>query len=90
MIQSDTEQSSTVSSQETSAPAAKEKKPTFAPDYIRDISEQVYRIRLEQDCAGNVARMIEKDEDEGQTLRNRAAAFDPLTRAYLKALGIEP
>lgn len=70
--------------------AAKAKKPTFAPDYIRDLSEQVFRIRLEQDCPGNVARMIEKDEDSGEKLRNRAAAYDPITRAYLKAMGVEP
>ena len=67
----------------------REPKPTFDPTYIRDISEKAYRIRLEQDCAGNVDRMIERDEDNGEMLRNRAAAYDPLTRAYLKALGIE-
>lgn len=69
---------------------SREPKPTFDPDYIRDVSEQAYRIRLEQDCPGNVARMIEKDEDEGQKLRGRAGAYDPLTRAYLKVLGFEP
>lgn len=68
----------------------REQKPTFHPDYIRGISEEVYRFRLEQDCAGNVARMIEKDEDGGEKLRNRAGAYDPLTRAYLKVLGFEP
>ncbi len=68
----------------------REPKPTFDPDYIRDVSEQAYRIRLEQDCPGNVARMIEKDEDNGEKLRNRAGAYDPLTRAYLKVLGFEP
>jgi len=68
----------------------RERKPTFDPEYIRDISEAVYRARLEQDCAGNVARMIEKDEDTGQMLRGRAGAYDPLTRVYLKALGFEP
>lgn len=35
-------------------------------------------------------RMIEKDGDDGQKLRNRAGAYDPLTRAYLKVLGFEP
>lgn len=68
----------------------REPKPTFAPEYIRDLSEKVYRLRLEQDCAGNVARMIEKDEDNGEMLRNRAGFFDGLTRAYLKVLGFEP
>lgn len=65
-------------------------KATFDPAYIRDVSEQVYRMRLEQDCHGNVERMIAKDEDNGEKLRNRAAAYDPLTRAYLKVLGFEP
>jgi hypothetical protein len=69
---------------------AKERKPTFAPEYIRDLSEKVYRIRLEQDCDGNVARMIAKDEDSGEKLRNRAGSLDPLTRAYLKVLGVAP
>lgn len=69
---------------------AREPKPTFDPIYIRDISERAYRLRLEQDCEGNVARMIEKDKDGGEKLRNRAGAYDPLTRAYLKVLGFEP
>lgn len=67
-----------------------EPKPTFDPEYIRDVSEKTYRLRLEQDCAGNVDRMIAKDEDSGAKLRNRAGAYDPLTRAYLKVLGFEP
>lgn len=69
---------------------SKEPKPTFDPAYIRDLSEQVYRMRLEQDSPGNVDRMIAKDEDNGETLRNRAGFYDPLTRAYLKVLGFEP
>ena len=68
----------------------REPKPTFDPTYIRDLSEQAYRYRLEQDCEGNVARMIEKDEDNGEKLRNRAGAYDPLTRAYLEVLGFKP
>lgn len=54
--------------------------PTFDPIYIRDISERVYRIRLEQDCPGNVARMIGKDDDGGKMLRSRAGHLDSLTR----------
>jgi hypothetical protein len=69
---------------------AREPKPTFDPEYIRDISEKVYRLNLERDCDGNVTRMIEKDKDEGQKLRNRAAAYDSVTRLYLKVLGFEP
>jgi hypothetical protein len=69
---------------------AREPKPTFDPCYVRDLSEAVYRIRLEQECAGNVERMIAKDGDSGQKLRNRAGQYDPLTRAYLNVLGFKP
>lgn len=66
-------------------------KPTFDLEYIRDISEQVYRIGLNRDCGeGATERMIAKDKDGGEMLRNRAAAYDKLTRAYLKVLGFEP
>lgn len=65
-------------------------KPSFDPEYVRDISEKVYRLRLEQDGPGNVARMLDKDADDGAKLRNRAASYDVLTRAYLKVLGFEP
>lgn len=68
----------------------REPKPTFDPEYIRDLSERVYRDMLEQDCPGNVERMITKDEDDGRKLRNRAGYYDRLTRAYLKALGFSP
>jgi hypothetical protein len=64
------------------------REPTHSTEYVRNISEQVYRARLEQDCPGNVAKMIEKDEDDGQKLRNRSGQYDALTRAYLKALGV--
>lgn len=68
-----------------------EKKPTFDLNYIRDISEKVYRINLNRDSGeGAPERMIEKDQDNGEKLRNRAGAYDKLTRAYLKVLGIEP
>lgn len=69
---------------------AAERKPTFDPEYIRDISELVYRARLESDCLGNVQRMIAKDKDDGEKLRNRAGQYDALTRIYLGALGFEP
>jgi hypothetical protein len=66
---------------------AREPKPTFDPDYVRDLSEKVYRDRLGAD---DVVSMIEKDQDGGAKLRARAASYDGLTRAYLKALGVEP
>lgn len=69
---------------------AKEKLPKYNPIEIRDISESVYCIRLEQDCPGNVARMIEEDEDTGERLRTRAAIYDPLTRVYLDVLSERP
>lgn len=70
---------------------AREKSPTFKPEYIRDLSERVYRARLIQDSgAGADARMIEKDGDDGRKLRSRASAYDPLTRAYLGAFGVRP
>lgn len=65
----------------------------FNPELIRDISERVYRIKLEDASgggSGSVQRMIERDGDDGEKLRNRASAYDPLTRAYLEALGFTP
>jgi hypothetical protein len=52
-------------------------------DYIRDISEAVYRARLGD---GGAERMIEKDGDAGETLRGRAGAYDSLTRDYLRVI----
>lgn len=66
---------------------SREPKPTFSPDYIRDVSEKVYRSRLGE---ADVASMIAGDKDNGEKLRARAASYDGLTRTYLKALGIEP
>lgn len=67
------------------------------PEQIRDISEAVYRIRLNQDTPhksddnpGNVARMLAKDNDGGKKLRARAGSYDVLTRAYLDVLGVKP
>lgn len=60
----------------------------YTPERIRDVSEAVYRARLEQSCKGDVERMIAKDGDQGQKLRNRAGAYDPLTRVYLQVTGL--
>lgn len=69
----------------------RERKPTFDPSYIRDISESVYRIRLCQDSGGGAdLLMIANDKDNGEKLRNRAGSYDALTRTYLKVLGFEP
>jgi hypothetical protein len=60
----------------------------WTPEEVRDISEAVYKKRLEDSNkpAGAVARMIADDKDNGEKLRNRAGAYDPLTRAYLEIL----
>lgn len=65
----------------------------YTPDEIRDISEVVYRIRLEDDCKTNVERMLAKDrekdpDDGGKKLRGRAAAYDATVKACLQALGL--
>lgn len=73
--------------------AKQPKEPKHSPERIREISVAVYKIRLEQASGGGpgaVARMLEKDKDNGEKLRGRAEAFDPLTKAYLDVLGIKP
>jgi hypothetical protein len=67
--------------------AEKKKIPTWNPEFIRDLSERVYRRQLGSD---DTRRMIEKDKDNGEKLRNRAAAYDQLSRAYLELLGFTP
>lgn len=63
------------------------REPEFDPVAVRDISERVYRERLESESGnGAVARMIEKDGDEGKKLRERACCYDSLTRSYLRAM----
>ncbi len=65
----------------------KPKIPTWNPEFIRDLSEKVYRRNLGDD---DVRRMIEKDGDGGKKLRGRAAAYDNLSRTYLDVLGFTP
>ena len=59
------------------------REPEFDPKMVRDISETVYRERLGE---GGADRMIEKDADSGEQLRERAGSYDSLTRSYLRAL----
>jgi hypothetical protein len=71
--------------------ATKKPKTDLTPEQIRDISVEVYKIRLEESCKGDVERMLKKDEeaapgDKGKRLRNRAGSYDPLTRAYLRVI----
>lgn len=65
----------------------KVKIPTWNPEFIRDLSEKVYRESLGAD---DTARMIEKDKDSGEKLRARAACYDKLSRTYLDLLGFKP
>lgn len=58
--------------------------PEYAPEFISDISEALYRIRL--GGPKEVAGMIAKDKDQGQKLRGRAKAYDGLTRDYIKVI----
>lgn len=58
-------------------------------EYVRDISVEVYKLRLEDGYGsgpGAVKRMLKKDDDGGVKLRERAGSYDPLTRAYLAVL----
>jgi hypothetical protein len=67
----------------TAAKAKRPPKPTYSDDYVRDISEAVYRIRLGDDAV----RRALADPDRGETwLRNGAGSYDVLTRAYLDTL----
>jgi len=59
-------------------------------EQIDDITEVVYRIRLEQDCQTNVKRMIEKDKDGGAKLRGRSRSYRRTVEAVLEAAGVIP
>lgn len=63
------------------------REPEFDQKLVRDLSEKVYRDLLERDNPpeGAVARMIEKDGDSGEKMRERAGSYDRLSRAYLRA-----
>lgn len=66
------------------------KTPNSDAERVRDISEAVYKMRLEDTTGGGecaIARMIAKDKDTGEKLRNRAGAYDTLTRCYLRVFG---
>lgn len=80
----------------------KEPKKVHSPEYIRSISEKVYRAELARSAGGSdqawkngeADRMIAKynaDGEDGQARFSRnAGQYDHLTRAYLEALEIEP
>lgn len=59
---------------------------------VRDISVDVYKIRLEHSSGGGsgaVERMLKDDDDGGVKLRGRAESYDVLTRAYLEVLDLD-
>lgn len=56
----------------------------FDATFIRDVSEAIYRQRLEDSCKGAVDRMLAEDNDGGHKLRNRASSYDVLSRAYAR------
>ena len=74
------------------------KRPTHSPEFVREVSEKVYRLALAQTCGGNDAawrsaaadRMIAKDGDGGAKFSGRAGAYDKLTRIYLEVLEVKP
>lgn len=66
---------------------------TYTPEQIRDISLKVYRLNLDHPSGGGKGaadRMVADDKDDGEKQRNRAAAYDKLTRLYLAVLGLDP
>jgi len=69
------------------------------PDQIRDISEAVYRQKLDSECGAGTAKMTDDAIAKGilgtngkprVSIRDRAAAYDKITRVYLDVLGIKP
>lgn len=63
-------------------------------DQIRDISVEVYKKLLAASAGGSDAawradewkRMVAKDKDDDQKLRNRAGAYDHVVRAVLEVI----
>lgn len=67
--------------------------PEFAPELVRRISVEVYKIRLNdgsgpiRDGTTAVGRMLAQDADDGVQLAERSVCFDALSRAYLRVIG---
>jgi len=60
-------------------------KDDFDPEYVRDISVNVYKQRLTLGGHKALEKMLAKDADGGKKLRHRASAYDDLTRCFLRA-----
>lgn len=56
----------------------------FDDEAITNISEVVYRLRLESGDLGE--RMVREDKDDGAKLRARAGGYNSITRDVLKSL----
>ena len=65
------------------------------PQYVRDISERIYRKKLDAECGDGTAAMTDADIAAGKvgrdgkpimSIRTRAGAYDKLTRLYLSEL----
>lgn len=57
-------------------------------DQLLDIAVAVYKERLDASSGsgpGTTERMLAEDADGGVKLRNRAEAYLPITRAYVRA-----
>lgn len=77
-------------------------KPAFTQEYVRALSEKVYRAELARAAGGSeakwkegeadrmIAKLNEKGLDGPTIFSNRAGQYDHLTRAYLGALEIKP
>lgn len=70
-----------------------------SPEAVRDISERLYRRKLDTECGKGTAKMTDDDIANGvighdgkpkQSIRDRAGAYDKLTRLYLDVMEIEP
>lgn len=68
--------------------AAKQCRELFGEEAIRNLSEMVYRLRLDRPGQddGDAVRMVAKDGDNGEKLRSRSGSYDSLSRDYLKAV----
>lgn len=66
----------------------KVKKASWNPEFIRDLSERVYRKKLDSECGDGTADMPR--DPKKMSIRDRAGAYDKLPRLYLDELGFKP
>lgn len=71
-------------------------------EFVRGISEKIYRAELARNCGGNdpkwkaaaadrlIAKINDKGENGAEKFSRFAGQYDHLTRAYLEVLGLEP